>query len=220
MSRTVIRDMSSKIDINEFRPLGDMVIIKVIEKEKTAGGIVLAGAKATELTVGEVVRVGPGGVGRLGRVYPLELVPGDIVFTMGYIGERMELRSGEYRFVRDNGIWAKVKPKDVTAFDFEEIRPRLGNLVVRPRDETTTLSGKIYYAYGENKDSQMRLGEVISNGPGIWEPETGKQRPTEVKEGDGVLFIRFAGAGVSLNGEKVRILNENDVKSMTGEGAL
>lgn len=219
MSRTIIEDRNCKIDVDELRPMGDFVIIRVIEKERTTGGIILTKAKGTELCVGEVVRAGPGGIGRLGLRYPIELVPGDIVFTMGYIGERMELRTGEYRFVRDSGIWARIVCRDAAAFDFSLIAPRLGNVVIRPRDETKTMSGLLYHPNGQNKDAPMRLGEIVIEGPGIWNPETGKRVPTQVKAGDGVLFTRYAGAEVSLNGEKVRIMNETDVKSMT-EGEL
>ena len=215
MSRVVIEDRNCKIDIDELRPMGDLIIIKVIEREKTTGGILLAGSKATELCLGEVVRVGSGGVGRLGRRYPIELQPGDHVFTMGYIGERMEIRSGEYRFVHDNGIWARVKCKDAASFDFAAIEPRFGNLLVRPADETKTLSGALFLPNAENAKSETRLGTVVAVGPGPWNAETGARQLMQSKVGDGVLFVRYAGAAVSLNGEKLRILNETDIKSFT-----
>lgn len=215
MARTCIEDLSESIDVRRLRPLDDMAIIKIVRREKTAGGIFLLKAKDTELCVGEIVALGKGPVsGVNGRRYPFELSVGDLVFTMGYIGERMILRDTEYRFVRDHGIWARATLKDASSLDFASIEPRFGNIVVEPREEETTLSGRIILPNG-NKDSEGRLAKVVSVGPGIWNPETGGRVPVQIRPGEDVIIVRYAGANVLLNGRRLRILNETDVRCIT-----
>lgn len=216
MSRTTIEDRNEKIDVSTLKPLGDYVLVKTIDREKTASGILISGeSKATELCLGEVVALGSGPVGATGRRYPFDLSIGDMVITMGYIGERMELRSGKYRFVHDHGIWAKVGINELDAFDFSFVMPRFRYVLVEMADETMTRSGTIWI--GENKNSEGRMSTVISVGPGIWNAEDGNRVYPQVKPGDHVIATRYAGADITVKGKNLRLLNEADIRCFTEE---
>ena len=69
-----------------IRPLQDRVIVKRLEEEtKSAGGIVLTGSAAEKSTRGEVVAVGNGRVLENGDVRALEVKAGDTVLFGSYV---------------------------------------------------------------------------------------------------------------------------------------
>lgn len=218
MSRTAIEDRNTTIDVTRLHPTDGHILLKIVERERTSGGIHLPKGKATELCIGEVIAVGPGSSSqkRLRR-YPIELARGDVVVTMGYIGECMSLRSGDYRFVRDDGIWARVFWRDAAAFDFEKVEPRYGRILVRPASEETTLSGRIYLPNGNDKNSECRMAEVLVVGPGVWDADTGTRRPMQTRAGDHLLMIRYAGAEVTVKGETLRLCDESDIRVFLDE---
>jgi chaperonin GroES len=53
-------------------------------------------------------------------------------------------------------------------------------------------------------------GKVISAGPGKW-LETGKIQPLEVKAGDRIIFGKYAGDEIIIDGRKHKVLKESDV---------
>lgn len=53
-------------------------------------------------------------------------------------------------------------------------------------------------------------GKVLSVGPGAYDKDNGV-RKMSVKEGDTVLFTRYAGDEIELDGEKVLIMNEHEI---------
>lgn len=218
MSRTAIEDPSGIIDILKLRPIQDYILMKVLEKEKTAGGIYLPKNKATECTMGEVISTGTGILNtKNGGSFPFELVKGDHVLTMDYMGERMELRNGEYRFVRSNGVWAKLIFKNQKTYEIENIFPRFDSVVVEPRDETMTMTGLVYFGNKENRECPNRLATVTHIGPGRWNSDTGNREPCTVKPGDEVVIMRYAGAIIQVKGRTLRILQEDDIRCIREE---
>ena len=79
-----------------IRPLHDRVIIKRLEEEtKSAGGIVLTGSAAEKSTRGEVIAVGNGRLLESGEVRALDVKVGDqVIFNEGY-GVKTEKIDGE-----------------------------------------------------------------------------------------------------------------------------
>ena len=64
----------------KFRPLHDRVVVRRIEEDtKTAGGIIIPDTAKEKPIQGEVIAVGPGGRDDAGKVIPLDLKPGDRV---------------------------------------------------------------------------------------------------------------------------------------------
>lgn len=89
-----------------------------------------------------------------------------------------------------------------------KIRPLHDRVVVkRSTEEEKTASGIIIPDTAKEKPIQ---GEVIAVGKGAI-GEDGKPRPMDVKVGDIVLFAKYAGTEVKLDGEEFLIMRETDV---------
>ena len=88
-----------------IRPLQDRVIIKRLEEEtKSAGGIVLTGSAAEKSTRGEVVAVGNGRVLENGDVRALEVKAGDTVLFGSYVEKVEKIEGQEYLIMREDNI--------------------------------------------------------------------------------------------------------------------
>ncbi|MBU4140640.1 MAG: co-chaperone GroES [Candidatus Omnitrophica bacterium] len=94
-----------------IRPLGDRVLLKVLEAEsKTKGGIVLPDTAKEKPQEGEVVAVGKGKTGEDGTVKPLEVKAGDRVLFAKYSGTEVTTKEGEeYLIVKEEDILAVIK---------------------------------------------------------------------------------------------------------------
>lgn len=89
-----------------------------------------------------------------------------------------------------------------------KIRPLHDRVVVkRSSEEEKTASGIIIPDTAKEKPIQ---GEVLAVGKGAI-IEEGKVRPMDVKVGDLVLFAKYAGTEVKLDGEDLLIMRETDI---------
>jgi len=90
-----------------------------------------------------------------------------------------------------------------------KVRPLGDRVVVEPiEQEEKTKSGIILPETAKEKPQE---GKVIAVGPGRRD-EKGARVPMDVKEGDRVLFAKYAGTEVKLEGDqKVLILKESDI---------
>lgn len=92
-----------------LKPLGDRVVIKMVEAEETTkSGIILAGSAKEKPQMAEVVAVGPGGMVD-GKEIPMEVAVGDKVITNKYAGTEVKLDGTEYIVLRQADILAKVE---------------------------------------------------------------------------------------------------------------
>lgn len=92
-----------------IKPLGDRVVIKMIEAEETTkSGIVLPGSAKEKPEVAEVVAVGPGGIVD-GNEVKMELQVGDKVLTSKYAGTQVKVNDEEYTILRQSDVLAKVE---------------------------------------------------------------------------------------------------------------
>ena len=80
-------------------------------------------------------------------------------------------------------------------------------LVKRVESDTKTKGGIIIPDTAQEKPMQ---GEVIAVGPG-GRDEAGKLIPIDVKAGDRVLFGKWSGTEVKLDGEELLIMKESDI---------
>jgi chaperonin GroES len=89
-----------------------------------------------------------------------------------------------------------------------KFRP-LGDRVVvrRIEEEEKTSGGIIIPDTAKEKPSQ---GEIIAVGPGALD-DNGKRVPPEVKAGDLVLFGKWSGTEVKIDGEELLIMKESDI---------
>lgn len=91
-----------------IKPLGDRVVIKMVETEETTkSGIVLPGTAKEKPQYAEVVAVGPGGVVD-GKEVTMEVKVGDKVLLSKYAGTEVKLDGVEYTILRQNDILAKL----------------------------------------------------------------------------------------------------------------
>ncbi|WP_105199388.1 MULTISPECIES: co-chaperone GroES [unclassified Pseudoalteromonas] len=88
-----------------IRPLHDRVIVKRLEEEtKSAGGIVLTGSAAEKSSRGEVIAVGNGRVLDNGEVRALEVKAGDTVLFGSYVEKTEKIEGQEYLIMREDNI--------------------------------------------------------------------------------------------------------------------
>lgn len=211
MSRTTIED---EIDPATIRVVGDKVLVREVEREKTYGGIYLGQSKGTECTIAEVIKVGteiPNTVHAKG--YPIEFKTGDIVLFMAYSGDQVHNRIGKYRFVKAQEIWAKVKMKDLQSYEIAELEPQLGNVLVEPVSDGVTKGG-IVLNQGHDHAEFLRKAFVRKVGPGVWNPETYGRYPMGLEINQEILMMRYAGADVVVNGVACRIIERGDIKAL------
>jgi chaperonin GroES len=92
----------------KIKPLGDRVVIKMLEnEEKTKGGIVLPGSAKEKPQVAEVVAVGPGTVVD-GKEIIMEVKVGDKVLISKYAGTEVKIDSQVYTILKQRDILAVV----------------------------------------------------------------------------------------------------------------
>ncbi|MFY9177519.1 MAG: co-chaperone GroES [Caldicoprobacterales bacterium] len=92
-----------------IKPLGDRVVIKVLESEETTkSGIVLPGSAKEKPQMAEVLAVGPGGMVD-GKKVEMEVSVGDKVIYSKYAGTEVKIDDAEYIIVRQNDILAIVE---------------------------------------------------------------------------------------------------------------
>ena len=80
-------------------------------------------------------------------------------------------------------------------------------LVKRVEEEEKTKGGIIIPDTAKEKPQE---GEVVSVGPGARD-DAGKIHPLDVKAGDRILFGKYSGTEIKLNGEEHLILREEDI---------
>ena len=94
-----------------IRPLHDRVVIRRVEEEqKTAGGIVLPGNAQEKPTRGEILAVGNGSILDNGDVRPLDVKVGDtVIFKDGYGVEKQKINGEEVLIMSEADILAVVE---------------------------------------------------------------------------------------------------------------
>jgi chaperonin GroES len=88
------------------------------------------------------------------------------------------------------------------------LKPLADRLVVEPLEQEDVTTGGIFLP--ETAKEKPQQGKVLSAGPGRVD-EDGKRVAMEVKVGDRVLYAKYSGTEIKLEGKKVLILKESDV---------
>ena len=89
-----------------------------------------------------------------------------------------------------------------------KIRPLHDRVVIRRTEEELTSAGGIVIPDTANKEKPVR-GEVIAVGPG--KQHDGKVISLAVKKGDNVLFGKYSGTEVKVEGEELVVMREDDI---------
>ena len=94
----------------KVRPLHDRVLIKRVEEEtKTAGGIVLPGTAAEKPSRGTVIAAGRGKLLENGDIRPLDVKEGDHVLFGKYSGSEVKVDGEDYIIMREDEIMAVIE---------------------------------------------------------------------------------------------------------------
>ena len=95
-----------------------------------------------------------------------------------------------------------------------KIRPLEDRVIVTiDESEQTTASGLVIPDTAKEKPQQ---GTVVAVGPGKRSETTGEQIALDVNEGDTVLFSKYGGTEVKLEGEEFLILSARDILAVVG----
>ena len=92
-----------------------------------------------------------------------------------------------------------------------KVKPLGDRLVVKPlEEEEVTPSGIVI---PETAKEKPQKGEVLAVGPG-GRDDSGKRIPMDVSVGDKVLFAKYGGTEIKLDGDKLLILRESDILAL------
>jgi chaperonin GroES len=89
-----------------------------------------------------------------------------------------------------------------------KLKPLGSRVVVEPREEEDILASGLVLP--ETAKEKPQKGLVLSVGPGDRDDE-GKRVPMDVVEGDLVLFAKYSGTEIKIDGKKLLILRESDL---------
>ena len=93
-----------------------------------------------------------------------------------------------------------------------KLKPLGDRVVVKPDEkEEMTASGIVLPDTAKEKPQE---GKVVAVGSGKY--EDGKQVPLEVKEGDKVVYSKYGGTEIKVEGEEYLILSERDILAVLG----
>ena len=89
----------------KFRPLGDRVVVRRIkEDQKTAGGIIIPDTVAEKPQEGEVISVGPGALDESGKRVAPEVKAGDYVLFGKWSGTEVKLDGEDLIIMKESDI--------------------------------------------------------------------------------------------------------------------
>jgi chaperonin GroES len=92
--------------------------------------------------------------------------------------------------------------------DLMKLKPLGNRVVVEPIEQEEMTAGGIVLP--ETAKEKPQKGKVIATGPGERDDD-GKHIALDVKEGDEVLFAKYAGTEIKIEGKKLLILRESDL---------
>ena len=93
------------------------------------------------------------------------------------------------------------------------LRPLHDRVVVRRVEEEETMRGGLYIP--DTAKEKPQKGEVLAIGSGRVNEE-GKRTPVDLQAGDKVLFGKYSGSEVKIDGEELLIMREDDVLAVLG----
>lgn len=95
----------------KFRPLHDRVLVRRVEEEdRTAGGIIIPDTAKEKPMQGEVVAVGPGARDEKGKLVPLEVKAGDLILFGKWSGNEARIDGEDLLIMKESDIMAVIEP--------------------------------------------------------------------------------------------------------------
>jgi chaperonin GroES len=89
----------------KIRPMNDgVLVLRVEEKQKTVGGIIIPDSAKEKPQEGKVVGVGPGKMGDDGKRIPMDVKAGDRILFSKYGGTEIKIDDVEHLFMKEDDI--------------------------------------------------------------------------------------------------------------------
>ncbi len=95
-----------------------------------------------------------------------------------------------------------------------DVEPLADRVVVTPIEEEEEMRGGLYIP--DTAKEKPQQGRVVAVGPGALNDD-GDRMPMEVEEGDRVLYGKYAGTEVTLDGQELLIVKQKDVEAIIPE---
>ena len=90
-----------------------------------------------------------------------------------------------------------------------KLKPLGDRVIVKAvEEEETTASGIVLPDTAKEKPQK---GKVVAAGEGRWDEEGEKRIPLDVSEGDEVLYSKYGGTEIKVDGDELLVLRESDV---------
>jgi len=89
-----------------------------------------------------------------------------------------------------------------------KLKPLGGRVIVEPIEQDEKTAGGLYLP--ETAKEKPQEGKILAAGPGDRD-EDGKRVAMDVSVGDRVLYAKYSGTEVKVDGKKLLILKENDI---------
>jgi chaperonin GroES len=94
----------------KFRPLHDRVVVKRVEEDtKTAGGIIIPDSATEKPMKGEIIAVGPGALNEKGERVALDVKAGDLVLFGKWSGTEVKIDGTEYLIMKESDIMGVIE---------------------------------------------------------------------------------------------------------------
>jgi chaperonin GroES len=95
----------------------------------------------------------------------------------------------------------------------DKIKPLADRVVVKPLEETEEMRGGLYIP--DTAKEKPQQGEIVAVGPGKLSDENERIKP-DVEVGQKVLYGKYSGTDVNVDGEEYLILRESDILAVIG----
>ncbi len=95
-----------------------------------------------------------------------------------------------------------------------KLKPLGGRVIVEPIEQEEMTPGGIILP--ETAKEKPQEGKVLAAGPGE-RNEKGERVPMELKVGDKVLFAKYSGSDIKMDGKKLLIMRESDILAIVVE---
>jgi len=90
-----------------------------------------------------------------------------------------------------------------------KVKPLGGRVIIEPVEQEEITAGGIILP--ETAKEKPQEGKVLAVGPGDRNEHTGERVPMDLKVGDKILFAKYSGTEIKMDGKKLLILRESDI---------
>jgi chaperonin GroES len=103
---------NSEVEAMKFRPLHDRIVVRRIEEDmKTAGGIIIPDTAKEKPMQGEIISTGPGARDESGKLVPLDVKKGDRVLFGKWSGTEVKIDGQELLIMKESDVLGIIEGK-------------------------------------------------------------------------------------------------------------